>query len=183
MIAFKGVEQDLTGRGSFQFEVGHTYKESECKCATNGFHCAENPLCCLTYYSKDDRFFIVKAEGDIDQDGIGTRISCTELTLVKEITLLQLAVYACQYIQKFPKRELESNYAVCDYGSCDKDFLIIKGKEPKGQGKIGSVLFFLEEDENGNIANITPIEIGDDGYKENTVYISKGGRIREERKN
>lgn len=182
MIAFKGFNKDLTGRG-FQFEPGKTYEEKECKCAHNGFHCAENPLCCLNYYNTDSKFFIVKAEGDINQDGVGSRVSCTKLTLIKELSILQMAVYACQYIQKHPKRELESRYAVWNEGVCKEDFLIVRGKNPCASGKTGSVIFFLEEDTKGNIKSITPIEIGDDGYKENTIYESKGGKIREKKSN
>lgn len=186
MLAFKAFSKELTAtrgnnqNGPFQFKEGIKYIESECKCAKNGFHCAENPLCCLTYYNENSRFFIVKAEGDINQDGHGSRISCTELTLVKEISLLQMGTYACQYIAKYPKRELESTYAVKDQGKCTGEFLIIVGKKPTAQGKIGSVLFFMEEN-HGKIKSICPIQIGEDGYKENTDYIMKGGKVYEKK--
>ena len=183
MIAFKAFSKELTttmgdyNNRDFQFEIGKTYEEKECKCAKNGYHCAENPLCCLTYYNSGSRFLIVKAEGDINQDGYGSRISCTKLTLVKEISLLQMGVYACQYIQKYPKRELESRYAVKDYGVCTHDFLIVRGKKPVASGEKGTVIFFMEEDDFGEITSIFPIEIGEDGYQENTEYESIGGNV------
>ena len=63
MLAYKGFNSKLQatmGSGVFQFEPGQTYEESECKCAHNGFHCAENPLCALGYYrDMSSRFFIV----------------------------------------------------------------------------------------------------------------------------
>ena len=189
MIAFKAFSKNLTSthgdykKRDFYFEEGKTYVEEECKCARNGFHCAENPLCCLTYYKEDARYFIVKAEGDINQDGIGSRISCTKLTLVREISLLEMGVYACQYIQKHPKRKLESCYAVRDYGECNTEFLIVRGKQPAAKGKKGSVIFYLKEDSDGNIVKICPVEIGQDGYKANTVYEFKGGKIREKKRN
>lgn len=65
MIAYKGFNSKLQatmGSGTFQFEPGETYDEPECKCARNGFHCAENSLDVLDYYrAMDDRFFIVEA--------------------------------------------------------------------------------------------------------------------------
>ena len=48
MKAIKAFNSDLCatlGKGVMQYEPGKTYKESEAKCARNGFHCAENPLC------------------------------------------------------------------------------------------------------------------------------------------
>ena len=80
--AFNRNLQATLGSGVMTMEAGKTYREKEAKCAHNGFHCAENPLCALGYYNNmDSRFFIVEAGGDINQDGNGTRISCTELTL------------------------------------------------------------------------------------------------------
>lgn len=88
MLAYKAFNSKLQatlGKGTFQFEPDKTYEEKECKCASNGFHCAENPIDTLNYYhSMDTRFFIVQAEGEIHQDGYGTRISCTKLTLKKK---------------------------------------------------------------------------------------------------
>ena len=101
MRAIKAFNQNLQavlGSGMMTMEAGKTYREKEANCARNGFHCAENPLCALGYYSgMNSRFFIVEAGGDINQDGNGTRISCTELTLIKEITRIQLAALACEY--------------------------------------------------------------------------------------
>ena len=178
MKAYKAFSKDLTAKlgnhrnGVFQFESGKKYIEKECKCAKTGFHCAENPLCCLTYYNEDSRFFIVKAEGDINQDGNGSRISCTELTLIKEISLLEMGAYACQYIMKHPKRELESEYAVKNYGICKGKFLIVVGENPVAQGVNGSVLFFIKM-KNEIVKSIWTIQIGEDEYKENTDYIMK----------
>ena len=58
-------------------------------CRQNGFHCAEDPLDCLSYYSDIHRavFCLVDAGGDIDEDDCDSKISCTELTILKELTL------------------------------------------------------------------------------------------------
>lgn len=66
MKAIKAFNSDLCatlGKGVMQYEPGKTYKESEAKCARNGFHCAENPLCALGYYSGlNSRFLSWKQE-------------------------------------------------------------------------------------------------------------------------
>lgn len=151
MKAIKAFNSDLCatlGKGVMQYEPGKTYRESEAKCARNGFHCAENPLCALGYYSSlDSRFFIVEAGGEVNQDGNGTRISCTEITLLKEITRIQLAALACEYIRKHPDREEKGTHLNRDVGSVNLkgDFIIVRGKEPRGRGVKGSYIFLIEE--------------------------------------
>ena len=90
MLAFKGFNENLTctmGHGIFQYEIGKKYKEKEANCTKNGFHCCENPLDVLDWYSgQGSRFCVVEAEGEINQDNVGTKISCTKMTIVKEIT-------------------------------------------------------------------------------------------------
>ena len=79
MIAYKAFEHGLICRG-YQFSMGLNRTE-KANCRQNGFHCAEDPLDCLTYYSDMDRaeYYVVDAGGDIDEDGYDTKISCTEL--------------------------------------------------------------------------------------------------------
>lgn len=48
MYAYKGFEPDLSCRG-YRFVMGKNVTP-EANCASNGFHCAEDPLDCLSYY-------------------------------------------------------------------------------------------------------------------------------------
>ena len=169
------------GLGIVQFEPGGTYEEPECKCAKNGYHCAEDPLDVLSYYSsRDTRFFIVKAEGEIHQDGHGSRISCTNLTLVKEISRIQLAAMACRYMEKYPERKTNSRYVEKESGKCQSkgDFIIVRGKHPKAAGVDGSTVFLVQEAKDSTeIIGIYPIEIDGKDYREDTWYGLRGGRI------
>ena len=112
MIAYKGFNEKLQatkGNGTFQFEPGKKYIETECKCASNGFHCAEDPLCAMQYYGNmSDRYFVVKAEGDINQDGYGSRISCTEITLIKEITRIEQERMHVTILQDIRKEQFQA---------------------------------------------------------------------------
>lgn len=102
MKAFKFFNKDLTctaGSGTFQFEIGKTYTEKEANCVKNGFHCCEYVLDCLNYYDLiTSRYCIVEAAGDLDEDGTDTKISCTEITLLKELNLYEITYYAAAYI-------------------------------------------------------------------------------------
>ncbi len=188
MLAYKGFSSDLQalmGKSRFQFEPGKTYEETECKCAKNGFHCTENPLGVLTYYQRmDDRFFIVEAAGDINQDGTGSRISCTRLTLKKEITRMQLAALGCEYMRRYPEREPENGYVTQDKGRCStrSDFVIVRGKHPRAAGVEGSYLFLVQEKKaSKEIVGIYAIEIDGEEYKEETWYGLRGGAVCEKR--
>lgn len=55
MYAYKGFEPDLSCRG-YRFVMGKNVTP-EANCASNGFHCAENPLDCLSYCSKREILF------------------------------------------------------------------------------------------------------------------------------
>ncbi len=184
MIAIKAFNKDLQatlGQGIVTMEPGKTYEEKTAKCARNGYHCAENPLCALGYYnSMDSRFFIVEAGGDINQDGYGTRISCTKLTLKKEITRLQLAVLACEYIRKYPEREESETHLFKDKGECKvkDDFVIVRGKNPKVKGVKGSYLFLLKEEKySRSIQGIYPLYVDGKQIKANQYYGLRGERL------
>lgn len=179
--AFNAKLQATMGNGTFQFEDGKTYEEKECKCATNGFHCAENPLCALGYYSRmDSRFFVVEADGDINQDGNGSRISCTRITLVKEISRIQLAAHACLYMQRFPNRDTEGRYVAKNRGRCgvEGEFIIVRGISPVAAGVRGSYLFLVQEDQQSKeISGIYPIYVDGEEIRENTWYGIKEGEL------
>lgn len=179
--AFNAQLQATMGKGTFQFAPGETYEETECKCARNGFHCAENPLCVLTYYSSmDARFFLVEAGGDINQDGAGSRISCTRITLLKELTRPQLAAHACLYMQRYQDRDTESGYVKEDKGECTRkgDFLIVRGKSPMAAGVKGSYLFLVQEKQRSKeISGIYPVYVDGEEIQENVWYRIKEGEL------
>lgn len=91
MRAYKGFHKDLNctmGKGVFYYEPGKWYSEEEARCANTGFHATDNPLEVLRWYSNEgDRYFAVELRGNIDEDGIGSRIAAPEIMLVKELTI------------------------------------------------------------------------------------------------
>lgn len=146
MIAYKGFNKDLSctmGKGIFRYEVGKAYKENEAKCVKTGFHCVEEPIEVLSWY-RDGRYCIVDAGGDIHEDGM-ERISCTEMKILKEISLEQLGALECEWLIKHPDRK-HSNHVEKNAGRAMKDgIIIVRGKNPKAAGEIGSTIFLLKE--------------------------------------
>lgn len=182
MIAYKGFNQDLTctmGKGRFQYEVGKTYKEDSAKCASAGFHCVEEPIEVLTWYSGETaRYCIVNAGGDVHEDG-NDKISCTEMTILREITLQQLGALECKWILNHPNRK-NSRHIRKNEGVADKnEIVIVKGKNPKAAGELGSTIFLLKEGrEEKTIEAVGIYEIDGKEYLPGTYYRVDGRKCR-----
>lgn len=173
-IAYKGFNSKLCarlGRGTYQFEIGKTAKEEKADCARTGFHCAEEPFDVLDYYgATSDRYCIVAPGGDVHEDAYGSRISCTELTLVKEISRRELAIEECKFLYEHPHRKY-SNRVKKDKGEADCYFVLVRGKKPKAKGKKGTVLLLLrEEPDNCEIAEVGIYEVDGKEIKADVYY-------------
>lgn len=163
MRAYKGFTKELYSRlgdgkeENCRFKIGETKVVEESKTLRNGFHCCENPFDCLTYYSFDglNRFFIVEAAGDIDEDE-SERIACTKITLIEELTPKAFALEGMKYIIEHPDRanwqQSHGTVAVKQDEAEAKDqksIAIARGTNPKVKGPEGSILGLIVEDDQG----------------------------------
>lgn len=178
MIAYKGFNKNMEctrGKGTFKYEIGKTYKENTAQCASTGFHCCEEPIQVLNWYSgPDSRYCIVDAGGDIHEDGTG-RVSCTEITVLKEITLQQLGILECQWMHEKYERK-ESKQIQRDEGFAGKnEIVIVRGKDPKAKGEIGSTLFLVKENpKSREIISIGIYPVDNAEYFPNKYYDTDG---------
>ena len=188
MIAYKGFNADLIctmGKGQFQYEVGKTYTEDSAQCASAGFHCVEEPIEVLTWYSDENaRYCIVNAGGDIHEDGYN-KISCTEITILREITLQQLGALECKWLEEHPERK-SSRHIKKDEDTAERKggIVIVRGKNPKAAGMEGSTIFLLKEKKGERtIEKIGIYEIDGKDFLPNVYYRVDGRRYRCEKKN
>ena len=178
IMAYKAFNKDLTctlGRGKFQYEEGKWFEEKEANCIRNGFHCAENPLDCLNYYGDMEKavYYIVLADGDINEDGTDSKISCTRIKLVKRLTLVEFVAHALNFLYDHPERE--SSHTVSERGTAWKSFVIVRGKEPIAKGEAGTVIGLLkEEQESCIITEIGLYTVGEQGIKPGVWYNIRG---------
>lgn len=144
MIAYKGFNPGLVCRG-YQFVKGRNTTE-KANCRKNGFHCAENPLDCLTYYSDMDSFeyYLVKAGGDLDEDEYDSKISCTELTVVKKLTKKDFFLHSIIFMADHPLREWNSRVKK-DRAEAANGYAVVRGKDPLARGGMGDILAFARE--------------------------------------
>jgi len=146
MLAYKGFNKGLVCRG-YQFQMGLNITE-KANCVENGFHCAENPLDCLTYYSdiNNSEYYIVDAGGDIDEDDRDSKISCTHLTIIKRITPKELFLHSLAYINDHPFRD-NSRHVNENQHEAINGYAVVRGKNPIACGKKGDILCFAKEAE------------------------------------
>ena len=135
------------------FTPGETKEVEASKTVSSGFHCCENPFECLAYYAFDgsNRFFIVEAAGDIDEDD-DERIACTKITLIEDLTPFRFAMEGMRYIITHPARgkwqQLRIGVTVAGDRAEAKGrgcIAIARGEHPSVTGVEGSILGLIVE--------------------------------------
>ena len=144
MYAYKGFEPDLSCRG-YRFVMGKNVTP-EANCASNGFHCAEDPLDCLSYYGDMNRsiYCLVQPGGDIDEDDRDSKIACTELTILRQLTRKEFFLHALAYMVDHPGRKM-SEKVQREHSTSRNGYAIVRGKTPAACGKLGDILAFARE--------------------------------------
>ncbi len=144
MIACKAFSPGLICLG-YQFTLG-VNKTDKANCRQNGFHCAENPLDCLSYYSNIHQtvFCLVDANGDIDEDNDDSKIACTELTIIKELNIREYFLFVLAYMCDHPTRK-NSRHVQSDKGIAQNGYAVVRGLDPLACGQIGDYLALAKE--------------------------------------
>lgn len=190
MIAFKGFTKELTatlGKGIYQFEPGRTEVTEKSKTASTGFHCCENPIECMGWYSmyRGSRYFMVEAAGDINEDE-AEKIACTELTLIKELSIKELVGHGMMYMIQHPMRERwrqhHAGIVVTDMNvsvSVSGDIAIVRSTNPKVKGVEGALLGLILEETPGVIAAAKLFEVGQDAKPDTWYTLTEDRKLME----
>ena len=145
MTAYKAFDKGLKCRG-YQFVMGLNVTE-EANCVKNGFHSAENPLDCLSYYPDMDKseYCIVDARGDINEDGRDSKIASTELYIIKKLTKEEFFLHGLAYMHDHPLLK-SSSHVEKDRAKASNGYAVVRGFDPIAQGELGDILAFAKED-------------------------------------
>lgn len=148
MIAYKGFRPGMVCLG-YQFLMGLNVTD-QANCRKNGFHCASNPLDCLTYYPNMDEseYYIVDAGGDIDEDEHDSKIACTELKIIKRLTKEEFFLHGLAYMTDHPLQKW-SRHVKKDKANAENGYAVVRGADPIACGKRGDVLAFAKESPDG----------------------------------
>ena len=178
MKAFKAFHKNMTctlGKGTFRYKIGETYTEDRAQAHQTGFHCAEYVLDCLSYYRLDNcRICEVEAEGDIDEDGRDSKIACTKITIIRELSIEEIVFEAMKYQAKHPRfADNKHTFMKKAYGA--GSFVIVRGKNPVAAGELGTVLGIIQEKQGSRVVKALGIyTIDGEEFKENTYYDVEG---------
>ncbi len=179
IFVYKMFDKGLKCRG-YKFKMGL----NECEhatCAKEGFHAAENPLDCLSYYSHFDssECWLCYADGEVHENGSDTKISCTRLEILRQLRKADFVYEAVRYIIEHPARPLHSlvSMGVEPTVTNHNGFAISVGKAPSARARCnGDVIALLVLAENGKEYERLVFLHGDE-VKAGKVYRAK----REER--
>lgn len=178
MYVYKMFNSGLVCRG-YQFKIG----VNECEhanCVKNGFHAAENPLDCLSYYSSFDssECWLCYADGDIHEDGSDSKISCTRLEILRRLNKEEYITAAMEFIVNHPKRPLSCHVSQ-DKGIADSNgFVVVCGRDPIAAGrKLGDLLGYVMRDKYGNVTALSLYKVGSGKIKKNMFYDINGDAL------
>lgn len=182
MRAYKGFSPDLSarmGRGKFKYEIGKTYKEDDAQCARTGFHCVEEPIRVLDWYGNpSDRYCIVEVDGDIHEDG-NDKISAREITIVREISRLQLLILEAEWLSNHPNREFSKRVFKEKAEAGKNEDVIVRGKHPKAAGMKGSTIILCREQPgNKSICEIAAYTIDGKEFLPGVFYNVNGRKVK-----
>lgn len=185
VIGYKGIRKDMTtpcGGGRKKLKVGVWMEEKKADVARSGFHFSDNPMVALSFYGnpETDTWFIVLADGDIDEDEDG-RLTCTRIKLAKELTLTEMVFAAMDYTVEHPvaKGGLWGGSMITSENSWeDGAFSIVRGKNPMAKGRKGQIIGLLEEEiDSESIRSATIFTIDGKEYLPNTWYSLRKGKV------
>lgn len=184
MIAYKGFNKNLActmGKGTYQYKVGKTYYEKKAKTASTGFHCVEEPIEVLRWYSGPSaRYCMVEAGGDINESG--NKISCTKMKIIKELTIQELGAHEALWILNHPERE-NSSYVSRDEATAENSLAVVRGKRPRARGKVGDTLVLIQEETGSRqIKKIGIYEVDGKKVLPDVWYTTLGRRTKEREK-
>lgn len=190
MTVFKATRGDLSctmGKGTFFYRLGVPATAEHSACGSTGLHACEYVLDCTGYYSlgSGNRFFLAQARGDIAEDGQNTRIACTELTLIQELTNREIAAHALLYMVKHPRRKGWETKRLMVEAAKDRAeavfpdaIAIARGFRPAAKGPVGSHLGLIRE-VYGEITDARLLTVGRNGIKPDTWYTVEDNMPRE----
>ena len=99
----------------------------------------------------------MKSSNDIYEDGSDTKISCTELTVLKRLSREDFFLHSLAYMADHPLREWNIHVRK-DRAEAYRGYAIVRGIDPAARGKTGDMLAFAKEDPVGNLG-IAPVLI------------------------
>lgn len=175
-LAYKAFEPGFRCRG-YNFKLNCVNVTEKANCAQNGFHCAEDPADCLSYYPDihSSVFAIVEAGGDIDEDSLDSKISCTELRIRKALDAPAFFLHILMYMAKH--KNLRRAHISHGRGKAKNGYVIVSGRDPAASGEYGDILAFYKETDCGDAEQIAVRIVDDETVMSGEWYNTDGEKV------
>ena len=205
---YKGFDANMACRGH-KFEVGKTYTTDKAKACESGFHFCERPQDVWRYYAPaGSRFAVVAGSGQIDRHDEDSKVACTEIEIVREVSLREM-IDLC-IADTWDKAEKVGGWqATGDRGAAsatgyqgaasatgcrgaasatgtrgaasatgDQSIACALGYKCTASGGASSWLVLAERDDNGNIVGMATVRVDGETIKVGVQYGLVGGVVR-----
>jgi len=170
---YKGFDDNFKCR-DMQYEVGETYKCERAEACAEGFHFFESPQDVFGYYAPaQSRFAEVVGTGQVDRDNDDSKVACTELTIVREITLNEMIGLAIQHTVDSAK-PIKGSHATGYRGAASAtgahSIACGLGWKNKAQGGESSWLVLAERNDRSEILFVKTAKVDGKTIKADTWY-------------
>ena len=175
-LAYKAFAPGLICRGVAFKGIGEVNVTDAANCARNGWHCAEDPADCLRYYPdfQNSVYTIVNVGGDVDEDAVDSKISCTELTILRVLEPADYLLHILLYMARHPKKDC---FAAKDCsGVARNGYAVVRGTNPRAKGQEGDLLA-MARTEGGEVVQMAVYRVGEDVPAD--VYVDIDGNEEE----
>lgn len=141
ILGFKGFKPGLVatlGNGKFQYVPNELNETKKAMCASTGFHYCLDPWDCLNWYTWNGKneFWAVAAGGDVDEDGYGSRSSCTKLVPLRKLTaeeflLIRPTTISDYYNEIAERMNLNHLDLICEALDCSPTEILVREPNPE----------------------------------------------------
>lgn len=175
-ISFKGFHEGLICMNKHY--VPYEWNEEDKATVYGNAHCgmfsAPNPLDVFSYYSgfEQNEFWLCLIDGDLDEDGVGSRVATTRLKPVKRLNKLEYAIQSGKYLMEHPWVEHNMVFRDAFYPTYHfSEFVLVRGKAPKARADKGTIVVLLKEAEDSNkIISMSAYEVDGEKYEPDLTY-------------
>lgn len=171
-LVYKMFGPGLMCRG-YQYKPGEWSEEKEANCVRNGLHAAKNPLDCLSYYQWDgvNECWVCIADGDVDEDGVDSKVSVTRLKPVRRLSTLDFVNAAVHYALKHREARNGTRMVHGPAETRGVPFVFSVDENPAARGwRPGDVLALVETGRDGEAVQVGVHVVGENGIKPGKWY-------------
>lgn len=105
-------------------------------------------VCVIMGGFQNSEYYLVRPCGDLDEDAVDSRISCTQLWVLRRLEPQEFFLHALAYMADHPQMP-DGCDVKRERAQAWNGYAVVRGKHPRAKGKLGDILAFAREAVNG----------------------------------